>query len=119
MLINLTNHPFAEWDEKQQKSAVEAYEKVIDLPFPAIDAHIDKPAMITLCENYVFKIDALAQGKPYSVHVMGEMTFTHNIIKLLHLKGIECIASCSERFSEKIDTGKKQVLFRFVRFRAY
>ena len=36
MLINLSNHTSAMWDESQKKAAL-IYGKLVDLPFPAID----------------------------------------------------------------------------------
>ena len=72
-----------------------------------------------LAERYAEKILSLAEGNRVTIHVMGEMTLTYLVVTLLKEKGIECIASTSERYSEEIAIGRKITEFKFVRFRKY
>ena len=50
---------------------------------------------------------------------MGEMTFTYLMVTQLKGKGIECIASTSDRNAEYASDGKKISDFHFVQFRKY
>lgn len=50
---------------------------------------------------------------------MGEMTFVYNLIYKLKKSGICCIASTANRDVNEIDETRKQVNFKFIRFRKY
>lgn len=118
MLINLTNHPYTDWSDVQKQSA-NHYGQVIDLPFPMIDPSWGTNELLELCNEYTNNIVSLKSDEPIVVHVMGEMSFTVLMVSKLIKSGIKCIASTSERYSETIEAGKKEVIFRFVRFREY
>ena len=53
------------------------------------------------------------------VHVMGEMTFTYNLVTALKEVGIVCLASTTERLVKMMPDGKKVSEFKFVQFREY
>ena len=53
------------------------------------------------------------------VHVMGEMTFTYNMVNALKNVGITCLASTTERLVTMTSDGKKVSDFKFVQFREY
>jgi hypothetical protein len=116
MLLNLSNHPSKLWSQEQQKAAEEAYQKIQDLPFPPIDPKSTSAAIQQLALGYCKKIIRL---KPQAVHLMGEMTFTYALVRLLQTQGIICIASTSERKVITEENGKKMVLFEFEQFRVY
>jgi hypothetical protein len=116
MLLNLSNHPSATWSEAQLASAKSIYKEVTDLPFPNIPAGYSKEEVLALVDEYAVKV--LETGAE-AVHLMGEMTFTHNLVERLHAQGIPCIASASERTVLEEADGKKTVVFNFVRFRGY
>lgn len=118
MLINLSNHPYADWDEKQRKAAT-VYGEVVDMPFPVIDAQGDEMYIAKLVNDYELKIDELARHNQVVVHVMGEMSFCLALVTALQKKEISCIVSTSKRNSIKLDNGHKQIRFEFVRFRKY
>jgi len=126
MLINLSNHPSANWSESQLKATTEQYGAVIDLPFPAIAPDADIDSVLALAEEYRdkcieifvanncdFKADCNA------VHVMGEMTFTYNVVRYLSHKGIDIVASTTERIAETDSQGQKTSVFKFKQFRSY
>lgn len=115
MLLNLTNHPSANWPENQLKAASENYGHVQDLPFPQIDPDWDEARIDRLSKEYFEQITEL---RPQAVHIMGEMTFTYRLVELLKTAGIPCIASTTvRRVSEK--EGRKTSVFNFVKFREY
>lgn len=118
MLINLTNHPYAVWDEKQ-KGAAAAYGECVDIPFPAIPAMADEQEILRLARDYADRIVPLKKVGEATVHVMGEQTFCFALIRILQDEGIRCIASCSERDVTMAADGSKQVRFHFARFREY
>lgn len=115
MLLNLTNHPSAGWPENQRKEALEAYHEIQDWPFPVIPPTWDITDITNHVSQYINQIQAL---HPTAVHVMGEMTFSFQLIQRLLALGIPCIASTTQRItSQSGDT--KVSKFEFVRFRPY
>ena len=117
MLINLTNHPSEKWSEEQMKAALN-YEEVVDMPFPIIKPTFTKDDIMFLVRECAEKISGLMKGNTV-VHVMGEMTFTHNLVNALKETGITCIASTTERKTIMTPDGKKISEFKFVQFREY
>lgn len=120
MLINLSNHPYSFWGEKQ-KAAAETYGKCIDLSFPLIDPQGDEQYIDELAGEYFREIIRYQKGSDEEivVHLMGEMTFVFSLLEKLKNEGIRCIASTTERISRFSDEGLKETQFVFVRFRNY
>jgi hypothetical protein len=118
MLINLSNHPSAMWQEAQLKAAA-VYGEIIDIPFPDIDPNGDEMYIESLCNEYLGKILRIMPGEAAVVHVMGETTFTHRLVKALHAKGVGCVASTTQRIVCETGNGVKEALFVFSRFRKY
>ncbi len=119
MFINLSNHPSDGWGEEQRAAAVALGGEVVDIPFPAVPPEADEEEISRLgreCVEQIILVGGL--GKPI-VHVMGEMTLTHNIVQRLHLMGIRCVASTTKRVATINADGSKTSAFRFVKFRDY
>lgn len=116
MLLNLSNHPSQQWSEAQQQTARTQYGSIEDLPFPAIDPKSSSAAIQQLAQDYCERIVAL---QPQAVHIMGEMTFTCTLVRLLQAQGMVCIASTSQRNVVVEANGKKTVQFDFEQFRVY
>lgn len=115
MLINLSNHPFAQWDKEQKDRANKLYGKTEDMQFPAVDPFADTEKIATLAQDYANKILMLS---PTAVHIMGENTFCFALISILQRAGVICIASTTWR--DSIETAEGKISrFRFVRFREY
>jgi ABC-type transport system involved in cytochrome c biogenesis ATPase subunit len=120
MLINLTNHPYANWPGEQQHEAQRLYQQIVDVPFPAIEPEWDRQDVINLAELYVTKcIDILKNSPSSAIHVMGEMTFTHAFVIKAKEKGITCIAATTKRIVTQEAQNTKTAVFQFVRFREY
>lgn len=127
MLINLSNHPSENWGEKQKNEAMAKYKSVVDLPFPHIEPTESIEEVSALAYQYVNKILEMFQfdpNKPFdrinnAVHVMGEMTFTHNVVRQLGYYAITCLASTSQRNVIKESNGLITSVFEFVQFRSY
>ncbi|GAB4292181.1 MAG: hypothetical protein Kow0068_17430 [Marinilabiliales bacterium] len=123
MLINLSNHPSDKWSKKQKDKALETYQNIVDIDFPAINPNWDTKEIIELSKKYYsiimnrFKEDEII-NETNAVHIMGELTFTYHLIRQLKSSGITCIASTTVRNVEE-KNGKKIVEFNFVRFREY
>ena len=117
MFINLTNHPSEKWSE-EQLTAARQYGEVIDLPFPIIEPTFTKQDIMYLVRECTDVIMGIKKGDTV-VHVMGEMTFTHNLVNALKEKGITCLASTTERNTIMTTDGKKISEFKFVQFREY
>lgn len=116
MLLNLSNHPSTHWPQPQTEAATAAYESIQDLPFPQIDPTWTSAQIGELADRYLQKIQAL---QPTAVHIMGELTFTFNLVQKLLAAGIPCVASTTERLVSLSPDGAKTSTFRFVAFRPY
>lgn len=118
MFINLSNHPSDNWSEEQLKAA-SIYGEIVDVPFPQIEPEATEEDIVNLSMEYMARIDAISNAQPVAVHLMGEMTFTYSMVRLLKSKGITCLASTTRREVEDLDDGKRITTFRFVKFRQY
>ncbi len=118
LLINLSNHPYGEWQEDQRKAA-EAYGPCEDMPFPQVDPDADEKQMGALVKQYTEQVLPYAKTHRVTVHLMGEMCFTYRLVKALSAKGIRCICSTTARTVHDEGNGRRTVQFRFKRFREY
>ncbi|WMX17566.1 CRISPR-associated protein [Aureispira sp. CCB-E] len=116
MLLNLSNHLSDQWGKAQRQNAIAQYGKIEDLPFPTIAPQNSSEEIQKLAINYCQRIVAL---QPQAVHLMGEMTFTFTLVRLLQKQRISCIASTSQRKVVAEENGQKTVLFEFEQFREY
>jgi hypothetical protein len=121
MLINLSNHPQNKWDIRQIEQATKLYGSIRDIAFPAIDP-LDKLDVIKkMALNYASTcIDLLKKSRDAenAIHVMGELTFCYQFVKIMQQQNIQCIASTSERTVAYTQDGKVS-LFIFQQFRNY
>lgn len=120
MLLNLSNHPSANWNADQISAAIERWGEIVDYPFPAVGSRWDEGQML---ECAVKIADEAARLSPDAVLCQGEMSMTFILVALLQRRGIPVYAATSERDSieEKLPDGsiRKQAVFRFVMFREY
>ena len=117
MFINLTNHPSENWSAEQLEAARQ-YGEIVDMPFPIIEPTFTKDDIQYLVKECVEVIMGMKDENTV-VHVMGEMTFTHNLVNALKEVGITCVASTTERLVKMTPDGKKVSEFKFVQFREY
>ena len=124
MLINLTNHNHKDkkypWSESQISEAKRLYGSILDLTFPAINPNWRKEEVTELAKQYLEQCISLNKGEQnLTIHVMGEMTFTHTFILLAKEIGISCVASTTDRLVTHEDKNIKTAIFQFVKFREY
>lgn len=117
MFINFTNHPSENWSEKQL-TAARRYGEIVDLSFPIIEPTFTKEDILLLVKESSEAILGIKEDDTV-VHVMGEMTFTYNLVNALKELGITCLASTTERNTVMTPDGKKISEFKFVQFREY
>ena len=116
MLLNLSNHPSANWSAEQTNAACNQWGGVEDLPFPQIPPTWTTDEVELLAEQYVGKIMHL---NPMAVHIMGELTFCFSLVAKLQQIGIPCVASTTQRNTIDNPDGTKIASFRFVMFRGF
>jgi len=116
MLLNLSNHPSAQWPENQLHTAEQKFADIYDLSFPNIDPSWGTSEIEKLAEKYLALI---LEKKPNAVHIMGEFTFTFALVSRLQKRDLSCIASTTERIVEETSDGKLKNTFQFIRFREY
>ena len=118
LLINLSNHPSADWGARQREAA-EMYGEIEDMTFPAIPPEAGEREITDLAEEYVARIEERAETRDVTVHIMGEMTFCYAVITRLQPLGIPCLASTTRRQITEAADGVKEVHFDFETFRKY
>lgn len=119
VFINLSNHRSNNWDENQINEA-KKYGEIIDIDFPVVNPLADEKAISDLVNKYYDIIISKAENvSDITVHLMGEMTFTVQLVKKLQNSGITCVASTSVRTVTDLGNGSKNVIFKFERFRIY
>lgn len=127
MLINFSNHPSDKWPDEQRQAAIDRFGSIDDMAFPHIDPLASETAVADLTQKYAAAIvkklnnppAPFVKGELNAVHIMGEMTFTCALVRLLHQRGITCVASTTERIAQELPDGSKKVTFQFCRFREY
>lgn len=119
MLINLSNHPISEWSEKQLELATLQYGEVVDILFPSVPPEADSIEIGQLALEVVSNICCEYIDDKLTVHIMGELTFVYAAVQEFHERGIECIASTSQRKVSFLGNGEKVSQFHFVKFREY
>lgn len=116
-LINLSNHPYNTWSASQMEASLQ-YGECVDISFPQIAAHSTEEEIKELVNIYFNKIVSQAEECKVTVHLMGELTFSFQLVQRLNKCGIRCIASCADR--NVVQEGElKKVIFDFVRFREF
>lgn len=118
LFINLSNHPTDDWTPKQKRAAKE-YGEVQDLPFPNVSPSLSSEELNRLVEEYFQKLLTLYETADITVHLMGELTFTHRLINRLQELEIKCLASTTERVVTEMEGQQKLVKFEFIGFRPY
>jgi len=118
MLINLTNHPFEKWDDKQKEAALKLFDKVADYPFPVVDPETDLPE-IEKQADYIFDEITGKYSYDIEIHLMGEFVLCYQLSKRFEKAGIPCFASTTQREVAMKPNGEKISLFHFIKFRPY
>ena len=119
MLINLSNHPSAQWSEKQLEVAKLQYGEVVDMPFPQIPPDNDEDYILEIAQNFFEQIiECQNNNNEVCVHIMGELTFCFCLVSLLKRNNIKCVASTTKR--NVVQQGNvKTTVFEFCKFREY
>lgn len=112
--VNFTNHPSDKWKPDQRQRALK-YGEIVDLPFPEVKAEADEDALNEMAVSCVREILEL---QPAAVLCQGEFCLVFQVVTMLKAHGITVLAACSKREVEEYGN-KKEVTFKFVRFRKY
>lgn len=116
MFINHSNHPSAQWDDLQRRTA-ESYGPIVDVPFPRVAPESTTAEVQQLVEQYG---NSIVEKNPAVVMVQGEFTYTYKMVNFIKTHHIPVVAATSERIVRTLDAGKtKEVEFNFVQFREF
>lgn len=117
--INCSNHPSNRWGAKQIQES-EKWGRIVDVPFPVVDAEADEQQIKVMAQGLVEKILRL---QPSAVMCQGEFSLTYEVINVLREMNIDVYAACSERRTEEkvMPDGSSERIsnFEFVRYRRY
>jgi hypothetical protein len=91
VLINISNHPSQEWEEKQR----EGWDKIIDIAFPSVDPNLSMGEVWELAEQIIsevgertWEIDVeLKHQEPIYIICEGEYSFTLALTEAIRLTG--------------------------------
>lgn len=119
IFINYTNHPISEWSDEQVSAAMKYAETLVDIPFIGIDPDKGEDDIEKIADSEFKKILKVAEGHEATVHLMGEQTLSFALIKKLQGLGVRCVASTTKREVNDLGDNKREVTFRFVKFREY
>lgn len=118
IFLNLSNHPSAQWTAEQLEAARE-YGEVEDMPFPDVAPEAGSEEIRKIAGDIVSEVMEKARHFETTVHVMGEMSLTFQVVGLLKARGVRCVCSTSRRTVTDEGDGRKTVEFHFNRFRDY
>lgn len=118
--INLSNHPSLNWTQEQKQAALELG-RIIDFPFPNVQANWTKEEIDSKAKEIVTQVHQQVEGDTIgtTIHVMGEMNMTFCLVKKFQKIGYRCVASTTERNTTINPDGSKTSVFHFVAFREY
>lgn len=116
MLLNVSNHPYETWPDKQKHDANLYYGGVIDMPFPHIDPNWTAEELKEFM--YAF-VETIQLKQPQAVYIVGEHVATYILVRLLQKAGIVCLNARSERIVVKHHDGTESKRFNYHGFRAY
>ena len=120
MLLNLTNHPGSRWSSRQMNAALDAWESVVDYPFPDVFPEAEEKDIIRQARAIADDAESL---HPDAVLCQGEMSMVFVLVQLFQEKGIPVYAATSRRISEESVNAdgsvEKESVFQFVRFRRW
>lgn len=119
MFINISNHPVANWSQKQIDEA-KKFGEIIDYPFPVVEAEWGENDICKLAEEVIRDVSA---HKDAVLLIQGEFTLTYQLVKLAKELGMHAVAACSDRVTQECvnedGSSTKVSRFEFVRFREY
>ncbi len=126
MFINYSNHPVQCWPQTQ-KDAAEKFGRIIDLPFPQVDAFASSESIKAFGESELKRMQEIIATAEYGEDIVvlctGEYVLTFYIVSELKRMGIKVVCASTKRISvEKLcedGTVVKHSEFRFVAFREY
>ena len=122
MMINISNHPSSRWGQFQLEKAIELSgdRGVWDVQFPHVSPDWTQGEVREHATQVVFYcLTQMAIPQSAVFHVMGEMTLTYEIVRLLKEAGRRVVASTTERQSCVGPDGEKRAWFVFCQFREY
>jgi CRISPR-associated protein Csx16 len=118
VLVNLSNHPSACWNEIQKRAALELAPMIRDLPFPAVPPDAGTSEIEALAGEVVARLMAQAPGATHAM-VQDEFTLAHALVRRLQQMGVVCVAATTPREVVEQPAGVKTTRFNFIRFREY
>ena len=117
VFLNISNHPLEHWSE-EQSTAAKQYGELKEMPFPEIAPSLSSEEIAEMAAEYYNMIVDRFGNSNLTVHIMGEMTFTYQLVSLLKERDIRCVASTTKR--DVVEQGDKKIsTFRFFSFREY
>lgn len=120
MFVNISNHPSSRWSSAQLEAAKKlGGGEVVDIAFPNVPATATTEQVVQMAAELTAQVPDTCTV----AMVQGEMTLVLAIVRILQVRGITCVAACSDRrVVEQVQpdgSTVKTAVFEFVQFRPY
>lgn len=123
-LLNITNHPSERWSDEQKAG----WDRIIDIPFPTVSPHLDVEdkeyvEIVTWLLKKIEKVIRQYKEDELYVCLQGEFSLCYRVFESCQRADypVTFAIPTTERVVEEIvlpdGTTKKNVTFRFVRWR--
>lgn len=118
-MLNISNHPVCNWDDKQLEAAHHIAGDVTDCPFPDVDPHWGEERLKAEADSFSESVMHRYGCHDVVVHIAGEFCMCFALVSIFKAHGIRCVSSCTYRDVVDNGDGTKQSRFSFIRFRDY
>jgi hypothetical protein len=119
LFINISNHPSANWSQRQIDEA-KKFGEIVDYPFPVVGAAWGEEDICRIAEKVIQDVSVY---KDAVLLIQGEYTLTYRLVSQAKELGIRVVAACSNRVTQESvnedGTTTKISKFEFVQFRDY
>ena len=120
VFLNISNHPAAQWPDKQREAAERLGGAIVDEPFPEVPPETSSQQTADLGAKLLRKVLALG---PTAAMVQGEFVLSFYLVLALEARKIPCYAATTRRVVEVATLGdgatRRVSRFEFVQFRRY
>jgi hypothetical protein len=117
MLINLSNHPSTHWNTTQINAAA-VFGPIADVAFPQVPPLASAAQVAEMAQEFLNQLLHDFPDANNAFHIMGELSFTYALVRLLQQHQRRCLVSTTHRSVSEVN-GVKTSTFEFQQFRSF
>ena len=116
-MLNLTNHPYAEWPEAQRMAAIG---DVTDAPFPHVAPDWSPEEIVDKAYQFATAVADWAEVNEETIALVdGHAMMAMSIVSFLQARGIKCVSVRSPRDAEDNEDGSTTYRYNFEGWREW